>query len=130
MMMRDAGGKDTSLLSKRLNEIIHSDASFEEMLVDISKVYEESTKPWILSGDDGVLSRMRNISSSFLETAVRAELKSLSNDMKNVIRMDAIEGIIHGIGWLPDGFRSSLKADIAFARANLCIEDKKKAKRP
>jgi len=80
--------------------------------------------PWVKKGDDRVLSKMRIIAGSAVERIVKSEVGIISKSGQlpkdeKLTAMEALESQVKALGWLAEGFKSSIMVDMAFAKADV-----------
>ncbi len=106
-------------LGDGLEGILSSSYGLEDKLAKITDVYMAAIQPWNLAGDDGTLSRMRNLASTFVTKAIVLETKPSDHGLPDESRLNSIRGLADSISWLPEGFKSFIRAEIAFRIAAL-----------
>lgn len=111
--MKNREEVDLSDLESKLTEIIESNDPFENKIDEISISYAASIRKWSLSGNDRILSKMRNLAAEYVEKVASEEVSR--ND--SIARLESIAERVEATAWLPEGFKTSIGAALSFARA-------------
>lgn len=117
---KEKGDQAVEAFEKELEGIVGMMSDMKDKIKRMSDAFQKAIEPWSKAGDDRVLSAMRIAASSSVENVVRAEVHDLTGNQKlasneKMDRLKAVRVEVEGISWLADGFKSSLKAEIAFA---------------
>jgi len=125
----EEGDKAVENLTGIFDKIAKSKKNYGEKITEISKELEKAANPWNLKGDDRVLSMMNNEACAAAEEIIELEIaniikspggdESSENFESKEARLNKIRAEIEGISWLAEGFKSSLRVDIAFALSEL-----------
>jgi len=124
MSDREAGNKAVEALEKEFDGIVKQKSAFKDKINLMSDAFQKAIGPWNLAGDDRVLSAMRIAAGSAVEEIVQVDVQAVSSEGKlapkdRIERLKSIRVEVETIPWLADGFKSSLKAEIAFAITDL-----------
>jgi len=112
------------ILSKQMDIIFKQRKPIEGKIHAITEELAKEMLPWVRKGDDRVLSKMRIIAGSAVERIVKAEVVAVSKSGQlsvgeKLAAMEKLETQVKGLSWLPEGLKSSIMVDMAFARADI-----------
>lgn len=120
------GDAAVTAVEAELRKIASSTSKWGLKIELMTEALNEAAGPWNLAGDDRVLSMMRNSAGEIAEGIIKDEaerIKGLSNDEMPLEDKDsalsALSNSVEEISWLAEGFKASIKCEIAFARADL-----------
>lgn len=117
------GDLAVAALAKKLSRIKRARGDFSKMLAAVRSVLDAASPPWNRVGDDRVLSKMRNEAGAAAQALAKMEIERLvarPGRIEDKGRLlEALRDQINAQEWLAEGFKASIRLDIAFALADL-----------
>lgn len=119
----EEGDKAAEKFENDIIKISDSKAKLPEKIERMTLALRKAVKPWDLKADDRVISPMGISAGAELEDIVVQEIDSIQNGAgdfeKKKALLVALQDEMIVIPWLAEGFKSSIKVKIAFAIADL-----------
>lgn len=108
----------------QMQSIGHEDHPFPEKLARMTGVFDQAVMPLTLKGDDRALSHLRNGAGEILEKLVNEEISRIKeapnlSGSEKLLQLQQMQQQVEEVPWLAEGFKSSIRVDLAFAQADL-----------
>ena len=119
----EEGDRAAEAFEREVIKISDSKAKFPEKIEKMTMALWKAVKPWDLKADDRVISLMGISAGAEIEDMVVQEIDSIQSGAgdfeKKKALLIALQDEMIVIPWLAEGFKSSIKVKIAFAIADL-----------
>ena len=124
MGRREEGDIAIGQLERDLWAAVPAEKTFEKRLAKIDGMFHRAAEPWGRAGDDRVLSGMIITAAAVVDDAIREEISGIRDDhiLTPAEKQDALLSagrMAEAVAWLPDGTKSSIKLELAFAHFDI-----------